>query len=277
MDFSNNVFQTRSSPTISSDTMSHAKLVQACRFGWAAGTDDGTSASTPAPAPSLVCPPLTASLEDTRARRLTPCRGRLYHQLTCSHRIRTDLVEDCGPNCLEPHGLISQIPFYCNECVENECANIWNAREANHNALYPSMGQMTREQYNMWYDERRQLEKELAKDRTTYELQLRANTRSTNVSSALEMSKEQADFANELDSLSLSLMTSNEDTGNYEQAQHRHRISLPNDASEQLHWGLNSLALDRGSCGVEYSGTQSVQPLRTMTKEEIWKQARGSK
>ncbi|KAF1954745.1 hypothetical protein CC80DRAFT_493523 [Byssothecium circinans] len=275
MDFSNNALQMTQSSTLSEDTMSHAKLVQACRFGWAAGPD---STSTPSPAPAPVRAPLTSSYFDTRVKRLTSCRGRLYHQLTCSHRIRTDLPENCGPNCLEPHGMIAPIAFYCHECVEDENAKIWNACEANLNAHYPRIAEMTQDEYSAWYAERNQLEAELARDRKTYELQLRANTRPSNVSSALEMSGEELEFANKLDSLSLSLMSSDEGTSNYVQTQqHRHRISLPNDASEQLHWSLNSLALDRGSCGVEYSGAQPVQPVRTMTEEELWNRARGEK
>ena len=251
--------------TPSDDTMSHAKLVQACRFGWAAGPD---TTNIPAPAP-VVHAPLTTSHIDTRAKRLTPCRGRLYHQLTCSHRIRTDLPEDCGPNCLEPYSVIVPVPFYCHECVEKESASTWKAREANHNANHPEISRMTPTEYSTWYSEHSRLQTEHARDRKAYEIQLRASTRPSNISSALEMSKEEAEFASELDSLSISLMNSREGTSNYVQTQqHRHRFNLPNDASEQLHWGLNSLALDRGSCGIEYSGGQSVQRIRTMREDE---------
>jgi hypothetical protein len=272
MDFSNNAFRTRPPCTLSDDNMSHTKLVQACRFDWAAGPED-TAASTPlVPAPAPVRASFTTPNSNTRTNRLTPCRGRLYHQLTCSHRIRTDLVDDCGPNCVEPQGVVCQVPFYCKECVEKESTGIWKTREATHNALYPPMEQMTPEVYNTWYDERRRLEADLQRDRQVYEFKLKANTRPTNICSALEMSQEEADIASELDSLSL-LMASNESTNNYSQPQ-RHRFSLPNDASEQLHWGLNSLALDRGSCGVEYSSAQRAQQSRTMNEEELWKQAR---
>jgi hypothetical protein len=280
MDFTNNVFRAGPATSFSDDTMSHATMVQACRFGWAAGpptgaTDDDPSA-TLTQAPLLIRAPLTTCSNDNRTKRLTPCRGRLYHQLTCSHRIRTDFVNDCGLNCLEPFGTASESPFYCQECVDNEAAKIREVREAEHNALYPPMDQMTKDQYERWYEEHCELEAQFTRDRKIYQSEIKMKTRPSNICSALEMSKEEMDFAAELDSLSL-MMSSTDSTTDRTQSQHRHRVSLPNDASEQLHWGLNSLAIDRGSCGVEYTTGQPVQNMRTMSEEELWQRARSKK
>lgn len=272
MNFSHDAFRTtRPAPTLSNDTMSHAHMVQACRFGWSASpntTNQPPSASTAAAAPVHHRP--TTTLEETRARRLSPCRGRLYHQLACSHRIRTDLVEDCGPNCLEPFGSASSIPFFCRECVDKEAATIWENREAEHNALYPPIEQMTKDQYETWYDEHRRLEARFTQDRRAYEVQVKTNTRPSNICYALELSKEEADFAAEMDALSLSLM-SNDSTTGVINPQPRPRVSLPCDAAEQLHWDLNSLTIDRGSCGVEYTAGQPGQPIATRTEEQLWK------
>lgn len=347
MDFSNNAFRARPTSTLSKDNISHAKLVQSCRFGWSAGPNDTeepcNTPAIPAPAPSHTVP--SASLPvDRRAKRLTPCRGRLYHQLTCSHRVRTDLVEDCGTNCLEPYtgntstntdATISPIPFYCQECVDREAARIWDTRSAELDSQYPPMNNMTADEYNRWYEEHQALQAQYTVDREAYELQQRVESRPTNICSALEMSKEEEAFARELDGLSLSLMASATSTSThllstittvpnssssssslippllndtvtptptnpadttpssvvsrsqrrpshphphpYHPYPPRQRITLPSDASEQLHWGLNSLAIDRGSCGVEYS-TSTSSPVQTSLRqqqvgaeEDVWR------
>jgi hypothetical protein len=203
-----------------------------------------------------------------------PCRGRLYHQLTCSHRIRTDYVDDCGSNCLEPFGTASKHTFYCQECVNNEATKIKESREAEHNAMYPPIDRMTQEQYERWYEERRQLEAQLVQDCKAYQSEMKMKTRPSNICSALEVSKEEMDFASELEMLSL-LMSSTDSTTHRTQPQHRHRVNLPYDASEQLHWGLNSLAIDRGSCGVEYAVSQPAENIRAISKEELWPRSHG--
>jgi hypothetical protein len=275
MDFTNDVFRQQPTTTYSDDTMGHTQMVQACRFGWAAGPPNGANGATlpapPAQAPAPMPAPLTTS-NDHRAKRLTPCRGRLYHQLTCSHRIRTDYVDDCGSNCLEPFGAAREPAFYCQECVDVEANKIRESREAEHNAAYPLMHQMTKAQYEQWYDERCQLDAQFARDLKMYQAEIKMKTRPSNVCSAVEMSKEDTEFAAELDSLSLMMSSTDSLTGN-PPPQHRHRVSLPNDASEQLHWGLESLAIDRGSCGVEYN-TPAQNP-RSLSEEELWRRARG--
>lgn len=279
MDFSNGALRFGApSSSLSTDTMDHAKMVMACRFGWSATPEDGMQTNF-TPQTALVPAPLSTSSNDTRTRRFQPCRGRLYHQLSCSHRIRTDIVEDCGTNCLEPLNTTSEPPFYCHECVEAEAQKIWGDRETQHNATYPPMDSMDKEQYEQWYMEHRQLQAEFAKDCKIYELELRAKTRPSNVCSLTEASKEDMDFAAELDSLSLALTTSNDTvTTTTGVLQTRtNRTSLPYDASEQLHWGLNALALDRGSCGVEYSANQlTAGPSipRIISKEELWRKPR---
>jgi hypothetical protein len=279
MDFSSNAFGIpATTPQVSHDTMSHANLVMACRWVWTS-TDDGTSALSPGTA-STAQSASTSPFNNVRSKRFAPCQGRLYHQLICSHRIRTDLVEDCGANCVEPFGGVFGVAFICHECVQAEAINIWEERKAQHNASYPPMEQMTKEQYDQFYLERRQLEAEYARDRQIYELDLKAKTRPSNICSPVEASKDEMEIATEIDSLSLSLMTSNQDTTDHARGQYqaRGRVSLPSDASEQLHWDLNTLALDRGSCGVEYSATQpsSSEPaLQRMSEEELWRKPRG--
>lgn len=177
---------------------------------------------------------------------------------------------------MEPFANFSGPAFFCNECVQAEAIKIWEERKSQHYASYPPMEQMTKEQYDQFYLEHKQLEADYARDRKVYELEMKARTRPSNVCSALEASKDENEFATELDSLSLSLMASNNDTANHGrlQPQTRNRVNLPNDASEQLHWDLNTLALERGSCGVEYSATQtsSGEPiLPLVSEEEIWK------
>jgi hypothetical protein len=269
MDFSNNAFRaTAPIPKVSDDTMSHANLVMACRWGWTSTPDPNDSiALTPQ---SISKPAFTSPFNNVRAKRFAPCQGRLYHQLLCSHRVRTDLVEDCGENCVEPFGNSSG----------SEAIKIWEERKAQHNASYPAMEQMTKEQYDQFYLEHRQLEAEYARDRKLYELGLKTHTRPSNICSVQEVSKEEMEFATELDSLSLSLMASNNSATNtnlFEQ-QARGRVSLPTDASEQLHWNLNTLALERGSCGVEYSVSSSpigTPALRCTPEDELWGKPRG--
>lgn len=280
MDFSTNAFRPKKpSSTLSTDTMGHAQAVEACRWGWSVDPQV-TGTSTPhAPAPPVQARPPTA-LNVTRPNRSTPCRGRLYHQLSCSHRIRTDLVEDCGSNCLEPQGLVSDVPFFCQECVEQEAKIIWAAREAEHNAAYPPLTEMTKEQSDIWYDEHRKLEASFTRDRKIYEIELRSTTRPSNVCSALQYSEEEKAFAAELDSLSLALMSSHTSTNTESQSPARKRIGLPNDASEQIHWSLNSLAIDRGSCGPEFTAAQPsnrISPMQTLSEEELWRRPRERK
>jgi hypothetical protein len=281
MDFSNNAFRTPTSTLqVSDDTMAHTNLVMSCRWGWTSTPPNGTSGQTPPGTSSKAHTASTSPFHNVRSKRFAPCQGRLYHQLLCSHRIRTDLVEDCGANCVEPYGNISGPAFICNECVQAEAIQIWEERKAQHNASYPPMDQMTKEQYDQFYVEHRQLEAEYARDRKLYEMDLRTKTRPSNICSAVEASKEERQFATELDTLSLSLMASNDGTENHAhlQQQARSRISLPNDASEQLHWDLNTLALERGSCGVEFSTSHSPDTgptTRHISEEELWRKPRG--
>ncbi|CAO2652485.1 Nn.00g007680.m01.CDS01 [Neocucurbitaria sp. VM-36] len=276
MDFSNGAFQPPgSSSKVSNDTMSHTNMVMACRWGWTSTPDPGTTAQTSLLTSSA---PQSASAPtfNVRSKRFAPCQGRLYHQLLCSHRVRTDLVEDCGANCVEPFGNAVESAFICNECIQAEATKIWEERKAQHNATYPSIDQMTKEQYDQYYEERRQLEAEFTRDRKGYEMELRAKMRPSNICSANEASKEEMDFAAEIDSLSLSMMASNASAVDH-QPQTRGRISLPNDASEQLHWDLNTLALERGSCGIEYTATQpdnGVPAMRRMNDDELWRKPR---
>lgn len=278
MDFSNNAFRVPPPKSkVSEDTLSHTSMVMACRWGWTStpGSDDANAQTHPHV--SSTSPTTSSTFNNVRTKRFAPCQGRLYHQLLCSHRIRTDLVEDCGTNCVEPLGNAAGLPFICNECIQGEAAKIWASRQAQHNAMYPPMEQMTKEQSDRWYDEHQKLEAEYARDHRKYEKELRANTRPSNICSALEASQEERSFAAELDSLSLSLMASNEAPGAQLQSHVRHRVSLPSDASEQLHWNLNSLALERGSCGVEYSAShpENGSPgIRRMNEDELWRQSR---
>jgi hypothetical protein len=265
-------------PRVSADTMSHANLVMSCQWGWSSTQDP--NALSPPVATSASRSTANSTLNNVRSKRFAPCQGRLYHQLTCAHRVRTDVVEDCGANCLEPLGAACGLPFLCGECFQAEAIQIWEDRQAQHNANYPSMDQMTKELYDQWYEEHRQLEAEYARDRKAYESEMKSKTRPSNICSAVEVSKEESDFAMELDSLSLSLAATSNTTTNharYEQAG-RVRTALPTDASEQLHWNLNGLALDRGSCGVEYTGFPSpsnVPAMRHISEEEVWSRPRG--
>lgn len=138
---------------------------------------------------------------------------------------------------------------------------------------------MTQEQYDIWYDERRKLEAAFTRDRKIYELELKASTRPTNVCSALQYSEEERTFAAELDSLSFA-MSSNTSITTDAHSPVRPRRSLPNDASEQIHWGLNALTIDRGSCGPEFAATQSsttASPMQTLSEEDAWGRPRERK
>jgi hypothetical protein len=288
MDFSNSAFRAPTlMPQVSDDTMAHTNLVMSCRWGWTSTPPNGTNGQTPQVTSTKAGQSASTSpFNNVRSKRFAPCQGRLYHQLLCSHRIRTDLVDDCGPNCVEPYGNISGLAFICNECVQDEAIRIWEERKAQHNASYPPMEQMTKEQYDQFYLEHRQLEAEYARDRKIYETDLKAKTRPSNICSAQEASKEEREFATELDTLSLSLMASNDSASSHTdlQQQARSRVSLPTDASEQLHWGLsssidlNTLALDRGSCGVEFSATRppdAGSATRHISEEDLWRKPRG--
>ena len=253
--------------------MSHANLVMACQWGWTSTPDSEHPQSTSSTAPQSS----NTSFNNIRSKRFAPCQGRLYHQLLCSHRIRTDLVEDCGGNCVEPFGNPTGPAFVCNECIQKEAIDVWEQRKAQHGASYPPIDQMSKEQYDLFFEERRALEAEFVHDHRIYEMQLKASLRPSNICSAQEASKEETEFAAELDSLSLAMMTSGEREAQHHLAQTRGRSSLPSDASEQLHWTLNSLALDRGSCGIEYSTSQltnGLSTMRQMNEEELWKKPR---
>lgn len=254
--------------------MSHANLVMACQWGWTSTPDSEHAQPAISTAPQQSS---TTLFNNIRSKRFAPCQGRLYHQLLCSHRIRTDLVEDCGSNCIEPFGTSTDPAFVCNECIQKEAVDIWEQRKAQHGASYPSIDQMSKEQYDLFFEERRALEAAFARDHKLYEMELKANLRPSNVCSAQEASKEETEFAAELDSLSLAMMKSGDGACQPHFAQDRGRSSLPSDASEQLHWTLNSLAIDRGSCGIEYSTSQSVSAMPAMRRtndEELWKKPR---
>ncbi|KAL1598358.1 hypothetical protein SLS59_007042 [Nothophoma quercina] len=272
MDFSNNAF--RALPKVSEDTMSHANLVMACQWGWSSTPDSEHAQPTTSTAPHSASNSL---FNNVRSKRFASCQGRLYHQLLCSHRIRTDLVEDCGSNCVEPIGNSTGPAFVCNECIQKEATDIWEQRKAQHSASYPALDQMSKEQYDLFFEERRALEAEFAREHKLYELELKANMRPSNICSAQEASKEETEFAAELDSLSLAMMASGDGAAQPHLVHTRGRSSLPSDASEQLHWTLNSLALDRGACGIEYSTSQpanGIPTLRQMNEEELWKKPR---
>ncbi|KAL5114254.1 hypothetical protein ACEQ8H_007863 [Pleosporales sp. CAS-2024a] len=280
MDFSNDMFKTAPfNSKAPNDKPSHANLVMACRWGWTSTPDSGgASAETPRVLVASASQPASSAFNNTRSKRFAPCQGRLYHQLLCSHRIRTDLVEDCGPNCLEPFGSAASLAFICHECIDAEATKIWEARKANHMASYPPMVLMTKDQYDQYYLEHRRLEAEYARDRRAYALDLEAKTRPSNACSAWEASEEEAEFATELDTLSLSLMASNDSTAHQSPfvPQTRTRVSLPTDASERLHWNLGNLALDRGSCGAEYSAqTSSNVSTPQAPQDELWGKPRG--
>jgi hypothetical protein len=175
---------------------------------------------------------------------------------------------------------VSDVPFLCQECIDQEAKTIWATREAEHNALYPPLAAMTQQQSDIWYDEHRKLEASFSCDRKIYEMELRTTTRPSNVCSALQYSEEEKAFATELDSLSLALMSSNTGPISETQPPARKRISLPNDASEQIHWGLNSLTIDRGSCGPEFTAAQpsnGISPMQAMSEEELWGRPRERK
>lgn len=259
--------------------MSHTNLVMSCRWGWTTSTPDpdGSAQTTASTIASPSPPPST--FNNIRTKRFAPCQGRLYHQLLCSHRIRTDLVEDCGANCVEPLGEASATGFMCNECIQAEASQIWGSRKDAHNAQYPPMEQMTPAQYDQWYREHRQLETDFERDHRIYELEIRSRLRPSNICSVIEATKEENDFAAELDCLSLSLMTSNTSLEGpaLSQAQHRTRSSIPSDPSEQLHWNLNSLALDRGACGVEYSASSpgnTNHVSQRLEADDLWRKPR---
>jgi hypothetical protein len=281
MDFSNSAFRTSPAPKVSQDTLSHSNLVMACRWGWTSNPEPNfTGANTPFAITSTSQPPPASTFNNIRTKRFAPCQGRLYHQLLCSHRIRTDLVEDCGANCVEPYRNIVDTAFICHECIQGEAVRIWEERQAQHNATYPPMEHMTHQQYDQWYAEHRQLEADFSYDQRVYELELRAKTRPSNICSALEASKEETEFASEIDSLSLSLIGSNTSQVGQEQdyVRGRNRVSLATDASEQLHWGLNTLTIDRGACGIEYSPSKPANGVaggREPDAEELWRKPRG--
>lgn len=259
--------------------MSHANLVMACRWGWTSSPSAESGGANSHFATSTQPSSSASTFNNVRSKRFAPCQGRLYHQLLCSHRIRTDLVEDCGANCVEPYGNTVEAAFICHECIQAEAAKIWEERQAQHNALYPPIEQMSQEQYDQWYAEHRQLEADFSRDQQVYEMELKAKTRPSNICSAMEASKEEMEFANELDSLSLSLMASNTSISDPAplQIQNRTRTSLATDPEEQLHWDLNTLALDRGSCGIEYSASQpnnGVKSPRQLDVEELWRKPR---
>lgn len=282
MDFSSTAFKTPA-PKVSSDTMSHTNLVMSCRWGWTS-TPDASTPSTPLQTRPLAAatsrPTPDSAFNHLRTKRFAPCHGRLYHQLLCSHRIRTDLVEDCGANCVEPYGSAIGVAFICNECVDAEAAKIHTERKAQFNAQFPPMDQMTKEQYEQWYAGQAALEAEFERDFNSYLADLKAKTRPSNICSTIAASAEEAEFATELDSLSLSLQNSNTSIADQPQLPPRaarDRVSLPYDASETLHWNLNTLDLDRGSCGIEYlpsPTTNGVPTLRQMEEEELWRTPR---
>jgi len=144
MDFSQDLLRHPTvDSTLSNDTMDHATLVMACRFGWtqSAGPNHA-EIHAPVARFNAIRALLATHSSEQQTKRFVPCRGRLYHQLACSHRIRTDVVEDCGPNCLDSSIYVSNPPFYCHECFEHEAVSIYNRRKAEHSSTYPPSDQM---------------------------------------------------------------------------------------------------------------------------------------
>jgi hypothetical protein len=280
MDFSNKAFQAPKNPwTNSVEGTAHTTSLLDCQFSWTAGPHSGSS--MPSTSHRTQVPTFQANKSHTpsNTQRFKNCRGRLYHQLTCSHRIRTDIVEPCGPNCLDPNPscqTTSNLPFYCHVCIENQASDVWSAQRTQYYQQYPSPDQMTGPQFDQWYEGLRQLELRFQQDRQAHELKLRAGSRPSNVTSVLEATEEEMDVTAEIESLCLDIGSANEGNGSGYQPKHRgQHVSLPTDAEEQLHWQLNALALDRGSCSVDYSQSSSTSSqARMMSEEELWKKPR---
>jgi hypothetical protein len=152
--------------------------------------------------------------------------------------VRTNLVEDCKSNCLEP---FAGPAFYCQDCINVEAEDVWKESQANHNAAYPPINQMSPEQYNQWYDEHRSLQAAHSTKLATYTANLRAQCIETERCGGPDLTPEDLELAASLNTLGLSAQSSSQELSAISAQQQR---TLPGDTTEQLHWAFGQL-----SCG----------------------------
>lgn len=198
--------------------------------------------------------------ESFRQRRFKGCNLTLYHRLECGHRIRTNLVEDCKPNCLEP---LAGQPFFCLDCINIESDKVWKETQAQHDTAYPPISQMTAEQYNQWYDEHRQLQAIHSTNLATYTAKLRAECIETERCGGPDLTPEDLELAAGFGTLGLSAQSSSHELSALSAQQQR---ALPGDTAEQLHWAFGQL-----SCGQQTAESHPLQALKwvqTMQDED---------
>jgi hypothetical protein len=223
--------------------MEHSPLVSACRFSWGHSDSAGTHNHTPEHSP--VARARSVKVFDSHSPRFSACRGRLYHMLECGHRVQTDLVEDCGRNCLDPQTPVSEVPFYCHTCLEKEAAKMWSSCESELQSAYPPLERMTKDVFDSYYDNRRRVEGQFARERHGYERDIASRSRPTIACDPLGASKGEEHIAAVMEQLSLSMVAS-KNTICPPPIAHNKRVNLPTDASERLHFDLNALNLDCG-------------------------------
>ncbi|KAF2197541.1 hypothetical protein GQ43DRAFT_444168 [Delitschia confertaspora ATCC 74209] len=250
--------------------MDHANALLSVRFGWTAGpansTENQPNSNGNEALPST--PPLfPASSDFLKNKRFAACQNTLYHQLECGHRIRTDLVEDCGANCIEA---TNHTPFFCETCLETEYRRIWIQIQSQHNAQYPPLETMVKGQYDQWYAEFRQLELQYETDRASHVISMKRQTRPSNRCMDAEPSMEELAIAQEIEALSLAMGLQSAHEPETTTSHLVNHTSLPSDSAEQLHWALGQLDLGRGSCGAEIPQTNGTQASPVIDENTQW-------
>ncbi|OCK76419.1 hypothetical protein K432DRAFT_385455 [Lepidopterella palustris CBS 459.81] len=200
-------------------------------------------------------------------RRFKVCHGTLYHQLVCGHRIRTDLVEDCGLNCLDGG---HRTQFYCQACIDIYLQKIWHNVEEAHNATYPPLDRMSPKLYGQWYSEHRQLEAKHSVDRDAYQARMKRESRPSVEFIGIDWSEDDSEMASEIDSLGISSEPFSEKRLCQSSNRHQTRSQLPGDDSERLHWALGQLDFARGSCGPQFSTAQQPQAESLPVVHPVW-------
>lgn len=228
-------------PNISTDTIGHSDKVMDCRFGFGPRPESGEQAMGNQPftnpkfnLPNFVAPP--------NKKRFQNCAGRLYHQLICSHRIRTDIVEECGTNCVEPFQGRIGLPFYCQECLDQQYQASREELEIGVRSMYREYEDISWEEYEVWFNAKAASLEQFEQSWQAYLRGVRSETRPSHIASAQETEPEETDLAASFGSITLDRELPVVDS-RHSMSLKGKRVSLPTDPPEQLHFNLELLSI----------------------------------
>ncbi|KAF2274690.1 uncharacterized protein EI97DRAFT_343814, partial [Westerdykella ornata] len=227
---------------VSTDTIGHSDDVMDCRFGFGPLPETGehTTGNQPFINPKFNLPSFVAT---PNKKRFHNCAGRLYHQLSCSHRIRTDIVEECGTNCVEPFQGRMGLPFCCQECLDQQYKASREQLETGVRSMYSGYEEISWEEYEAWFNAKEASLEDFERSWQAYVRGVRSETRPSHVASARESEPEDLDLAGSLGCISLERETPTVAYCPPSMSLNGQRVSLATDPPEQLRFNLELLSL----------------------------------